>query len=250
MISRKIWVAVKFWIFYISTPCKGFWSKSNPSTTLIHFLFFRCASMNLITKWSTISYCWTSSCIYFYSIALPAVWKSICLSVKHGNPFILPMPFLGSLSFDGLLVVSLLALLNIRVGSKKLCGNSSILLALIFSVKSILANLESLKWPFWPLLSPWFFTYETFLLVSWAEILSYVTFVPLKLPTWPFLKLSICFKIDITENLSSIEIHEFSHCVKFTLVSPNRFHVKIGMRFKMSFWFYEKVLDNGPIQNF
>ena len=162
----------------------------------------------------------------------------------------LPMPFLGSLSFDGLLVVSLLALLNIRVGSKKLCGNSSILLALIFSVKSILANLESLKWPFWPLLSPWFFTYETFLLVSWAEILSYVTFVPLKLPTWPFLKLSICFKIDITENLSSIEIHEFSHCVKFTLVSPNRFHVKIGMRFKMSFWFYEKVLDNGPIQNF
>ena len=30
----------------------------------------------------------------------------------------LPMPFLGSLSFDGLLVVSLLALLNIRVGSK------------------------------------------------------------------------------------------------------------------------------------
>ena len=60
---------------------------------MIHFLFFRCASMNLITKWSTISYCWTSPCIYFYSIALPAVWKSICLSVKHGNPFIFQCHF-------------------------------------------------------------------------------------------------------------------------------------------------------------
>ena len=101
----------------------------------------------------------------------------------------LPMPFLGSLSFDGLLVVSLLALLNIRVGSKKI-GIGSLLKNFFVKSKTHLESshsnfyVKSIWWYQGKFHTVWKFANFTAIQIFRKLILTYRKFQ--KWPCWQF----------------------------------------------------------------